>query len=202
MSAIQTSEAIDAWKRAHRFVLDLYRLTNRLPAGEQAGLTPKIRTSAVKVASNIVEGYARKSNAAYLGHLSESQVALEETKYSLLVIRDLGYVSEQQYDLIMAQAEDVSERLTAMHAKLSVAEAAKPGAPALPAGNAPAFGVKKGVRATVRDLWKWASGGEKAKREAEPHIWTEDAPVPNYLEEAVDFSPSEPISQFEETTRR
>src|SRR5438270_9602243 len=102
---ISTQEAVDTWKIAHRFVLDVYRLTNRLPKEEHYGLIPKVRTSAVKIASNIVEGYARKSNEFYLRHLTNSQVALEETKYSLLVARDLGYIAETSYDRVMTDAE-------------------------------------------------------------------------------------------------
>lgn len=205
MSSIQTSEAIEAWKRAHRFVLDLYRMTNRLPVSEQTGLTPKVRTSVVKVASNIVEGYARKSDADYLRHLSESQVALEETKYSLLVIRDLGYISESDYDLIMVQAEDVSERLTAMHAKMSVTEATRAPQAELPEPTAslPASGDSS-FKKTARDLWNWVKGGTtRLKREDEPRIWAEDPPLPNYLEEASAYQPDEPVvtSSLDESFR-
>lgn len=190
MSALKTSEAVEAWKRAHRLVLDVYQLTNRLPQSEQQGLTPKVRTSAVNVASNIVEGYARKSNEAYLAHLSDAQAALEETKYSLLVTRDLGYVSEGQYDGLMRQAEDVSERLGALQSKLSVTEAVKPqGQEPLPAADGSAFGVKKGVRETARDLWGWVRGGTDRlrRKDSEPKIWTEDEPVTSYLEEAPEL---------------
>ncbi len=123
-SHITTQEAVETWKFAHGFVLDIYKLTARLPHSENASLIPKLRNSSVKIASNIVEGYARKSAESYLGHLSESQTALEETKYSILVARDLGYISEHAYGKAMRSAETLSERLESLHERLGDEHAA------------------------------------------------------------------------------
>lgn len=186
---LATQDAVETWKVAHRFVLDIYRLSSKLPPEEQHGLTPKLRTSSVKVASNIVEGYARKNGEGYAAHLIESQAALEETKYSLLVARDLGYISEEAYDSAITDAEAISERLERLHAQLAGQQQAATGAPAAtqpqPYAQAPAqaaapaaapampaallqtaqpkrplaFGVKKGVRETWSDLVGWLKGG-------------------------------------------
>ena len=177
---ITTQEAVETWKLAHRFVLDVYRLTNRLPREEHYGLIPKVRTSSVKIASNIVEGYARKSDEFYLRHLADSQVALEETKYSLLVARDLGYISEHTYDNVMGDAEALSERLDGLRDRLSVNE---PAAPAVTSGDpAPVFGVSKGVRHSLADFMTWLRGGkerlaasrQQRKEDREPNVWVED----------------------------
>lgn len=189
---ITTTDAVATWKLAHRFVLDIYRLTERLPQSEQAGLTSKIRMSAVTIASNIVEGYARQDGTAYLSHLSDAQVSLEEVKYTLLVARDLGYISEGQYDVAMAQAEDISERLETMRSKLSVTQAtsqaeAEPELSASPTGEQKLFGQKKGVRETAKGLWSWVTGSKERKLEAEDNdnVWAEGSPgLPSYLEEA------------------
>lgn len=184
---ITTTDAVATWKLAHRFVLDVYRMTERLPQSEQASLTPKIRSSVIKVASNIVEGYARKDSGSYLNHLSDSQVALEETKYALLVARDLGYISEAQYDSVMTQAEDVSERLEAMQAKLNVTAATTQPTPAVEETEEP-LQLKGGnpISETAGRLWGWVTGSTNrlkgSKREEEASIWTEDPPLPDYLE--------------------
>lgn len=118
-NTLATADAVETWKIAHRFVLDVYKLSSKLPADEQHGLTAKLRTSSVKVASNIVEGYARKNDDGYAAHLTESQAALEETKYSLLVARDLGYISEESYATVLTDAEAISERLERLQAQLT-----------------------------------------------------------------------------------
>lgn len=197
---ITTTDAVATWKLAHRFVLDTYRLTERLPQSEQTGLTNKIRSSAVRVASNIVEGYARKDSAAYLNHLSDSQVALEEVKYALLVARDLGYVSEGQYDVAMAQAEDISERLEAMTAKLSVTQAAaQPAAPLQEQDEAETllFGQTRGVRETAKGLWNWVTGstGRLRRTQDEGHVWTETPSLPEVPQSAPSPTAQAPASK-------
>ena len=184
MNAISTQEAVETWKLAHRFVLDVYRLTNRFPREEHYGLIPKVRTSTVKIASNIVEGYSRKSDEFYLQHLSESQAALEETKYSILVARDLGYISEHAYDKTMADAEALGERLDSLNQQLTLATEQAEQPQALPAQEAKgAFHVRKGVRATLRDSWRWLKGGPDRRREqGKDHVWAEEVfPPRGYL---------------------
>ncbi len=199
MNHLTTQDAVETWKIAHRFVLDVYRLSSKLPAEEQHGLTAKLRTSSVKVASNIVEGHARKNSQGYATHLTESQAALEETKYSLLVARDLGYISEQSYDSVINDAEAISERLDRLQAQLSAPQqpeqtqvpAAAPAAPAIPAAATPqskrpaAFGTKKSVRHTWSDLLGWFKGSkpEQITNERYDNVWTEESAVTSYLEE-------------------
>lgn len=182
---ISTQEAIGAWKLGHRFVLDVYRLTNKLPSEEQHGLIPKIRTSSVKIASNIVEGYARKSNESYLKHLTESQVALEETKYSLLVARDLGYISEHQYDKVMNDAEALSERVNGLQQRLSVGADAPQQTVKSPDPDKALFATTHSVRDSFADAWAWFMGGRerlmRRRAQREPQVWVED-PTRHYLD--------------------
>lgn len=198
---LATQDAVETWKVAHRFVLDVYRLSSKLPTEEQHGLTPKLRTSSVKVASNIVEGYARKSGEGYAAHLTDSQAALEETKYSLLVARDLGYISEESYGSVVNEAEAISDRLDRLQAQLAGQHQAASAAPAPAAAPAAApasipappprlkrpaaFGVKKSVRHTWSDLVGWLKGGkaEQITNERYDNVWTEESPVTSYLEE-------------------
>lgn len=192
---VTTHEAVETWKLAHRFVLDVYKLTNRLPKEEHYGMIPKVRTAAMKIASNIVEGYARKSPQLYLEHLSTSQAALEETKYSILVARDLGYISDHTYDRIMKDAESLSERLEGLHKQLQTAVPPLPeNTPDSAASTSsrpakPLFGVKRTFRDSLADFADWLRGSDRlsgrARRgEKEAQIWTEDSPVRNYLEES------------------
>lgn len=186
---LTTQDAVETWKVAHRFTLDVYRLSARLPADEQQGLTPKLRNSAVKVASNIVEGYARKDSGAYAEHLTESQSALEEAKYSLLVARDLGYISEQSYSAIMNDAEGIGERLEQLQGSLGNSapqpEAALPEQAAAAPVRPKAFATKKTVKDTWSDLIGWFKGnkGRQIQNERYDNVWTEESPVTSYLED-------------------
>ncbi|MDP9211790.1 MAG: four helix bundle protein [bacterium] len=201
-----TQHAVGTWKLAHRFVLDLYKVSSRLPHDEREGLVPMLRGGAMKVASNIVAGHARKEAATFSGHASDAAAALEETKYALLVARDLGYLAEVTYDRLMADAELLTERLEELRGRLGTGKAETPPVtakaadtgldqpstgeelPFLPADRR-TFAVTKGVGSTVKDLWGWlrgASGRVSGKHDGvEGRIWTEDS-SPNYLEQPDD----------------
>ena len=58
------------------------------------GLTYQIRRAAASVPSNIVEGKARGSNKDYKRFLLIARGSLEETKYQLLLAKDLKYIDE------------------------------------------------------------------------------------------------------------
>ena len=49
------------WQKAHRFVLEVYKLTATFPKFELYGLTSQFRRSAVSVPANIAEGFKKKA---------------------------------------------------------------------------------------------------------------------------------------------
>lgn len=87
----KTFEDLIVWQKAHEFVLSVYRLTQSLPRSEIYGLTSQFRRSAVSVAANIAEGFRKRGRADKLRFLNISQGSLEESRYYLILCRDLGY---------------------------------------------------------------------------------------------------------------
>jgi len=50
-------EDLEIWKKAHAFVLKIYRLTEHFPKHELFGLTSQFRRAAVSIPANIAEGF-------------------------------------------------------------------------------------------------------------------------------------------------
>jgi four helix bundle protein len=84
-------EDLGVWQKSHRFVLDVYRLTQSFPNYERFGLVSQIRRSAVSVPANIAEGFKKRGLPDKLRYFNISQGSLEETRYYLILANDLGY---------------------------------------------------------------------------------------------------------------
>jgi len=109
----RTYQDLVVWQKAHYLVIKVYKATKLFPADERYTLVAQVRRSVASVAANIVEGYARNNNGIFLNHLGMAQGSLEETKYHLLVARDLGYISDKEYQQLLAAAEEVGRLLRA-----------------------------------------------------------------------------------------
>jgi four helix bundle protein len=103
-------EDVVVWQKAHQFVLVAYRLSRTFPRSETYGLTSQFRRAAVSIPANIAEGFKKRGKADKLRFYNIAQGSLEETRYYLILVKDLGYgdVSELQPLL-----EEVSKLLEA-----------------------------------------------------------------------------------------
>jgi len=79
------------WQKAHAFVLEVYRFTQKFPSDERFGLTSQIRRAAVSVPANIAEGFPKRSSNDKTRFFNIAQGSLEEVHYYLILARDLGY---------------------------------------------------------------------------------------------------------------
>jgi len=87
----KTFEDLLVWQKAHRFVLAVYLLTQSFPRAEVYGLSSQFRRAAVSVAANIAEGFKKRGKADKLRFLNIAQGSLEESRYYLILVRDLAY---------------------------------------------------------------------------------------------------------------
>ena len=106
------------WQKAHELVLKIYKITKNFPREEQFSLTSQIRRAAVSIPSNIVEGKARGSNKEYKRFLLMARGSLEETKYQLLLAKDLKYIDKKTYDEIFKDMDDVGRLLGGLIKKI------------------------------------------------------------------------------------
>ena len=97
----------DAWRVAHEFTLQVYRLTASFPRDELYGLTSQLRRSAASVASNLAEGFGRRSKNELGRYCRIANGSLQEANYQLLLAKDLGYCAPEQQDELGALSERV-----------------------------------------------------------------------------------------------
>ena len=99
------------WKKAHEFVLCVYKSSHDFPDFERFGLRSQFTRAAVSVAANIAEGYKKLSKTDKLRFFNISQGSLEECKYYILLSRDLGYISDEDYSELCSLAKETSKLL-------------------------------------------------------------------------------------------
>jgi four helix bundle protein len=106
----RTFRDLMVWRKAHEFVLEVYRLTSTFPKTEIYGLAQQIRRAAVSIPANIAEGFTRRGKTDKARFMNIAESSLEESRYYLILAQDLGY---GQTDLLMNSIEEVSRLLNA-----------------------------------------------------------------------------------------
>jgi four helix bundle protein len=81
-------EDLEVWQKAHRWVLEVYKLTRAFPKEELFVLTSQLRRAAISVPSNICEGFRKRSKADKVLSYNTAQNSLEEARYQLILAHD------------------------------------------------------------------------------------------------------------------
>jgi four helix bundle protein len=98
------------WRKAHEFVLAVYRFTESFPDREKYGLAHQMRRAAVSIPANIAEGFGKRSQAEKARVLNIAEGSLEGSRYDLILAQELGYGSTES---LMALLEEASRLLGA-----------------------------------------------------------------------------------------
>ncbi|MBI9070774.1 MAG: four helix bundle protein [Melioribacteraceae bacterium] len=85
---------LEVWKKAHQFVVSVYKATESFPKSEIYGLTSQFRRAAVSIPANIAEGFAKKGKPDKLRFYNISQGSLNECDYYLIISKDLSYIND------------------------------------------------------------------------------------------------------------
>ena len=111
MEATFSFEKIIAWQKAHEFTLHVYDITHSFPEEERFGLTSQFRRAAVSIEANIAEGYKKLGKADKLRFLNIAQGNLEECRNYIILSRDLGFISLEQFNTLVQSIEMASKLL-------------------------------------------------------------------------------------------
>lgn len=110
--AAKTFEDLEVWKKAHLWVLGIYRLTEHFPKHEIYGLSSQLRRAAVSIPANIAEGFKKRSKADKARFYNIAQGSLEECRYYLILSRDLNYGETGQLTELLEEISRMLESYT------------------------------------------------------------------------------------------
>ena len=106
------------WQKAHDLALEVYRVTEAFPKREVFGLTSQIRRAGVSIPANIAEGCGQDTDADFARFLQIAMGSASELEYHLLLVHDLGFVSDPDYERLNNQTTEVKQMLTSFIKKL------------------------------------------------------------------------------------
>ncbi len=95
---IQSFTDLNTWKEGHKLTLAIYKVTKLFPKEEIYSLVDQMRRAAISITSNIAEGFSRQSFKEKVQFYYMSLGSLTELQNQLLVSRDLGYMSNNEFN--------------------------------------------------------------------------------------------------------
>jgi len=98
------------WQKAHSFVLEVYRFTESFPRSETYGLASQFRRAAVSIPANIAEGFKKRTRPDKARYLNIAQGSVEESRYYLILGRDLGYGDIRRLEFGLEETSKLLER--------------------------------------------------------------------------------------------
>jgi four helix bundle protein len=115
MERARSFEDVEIWKKAHQFVLDVYKLTEHFPKHEVYCLTSQLRRAAISIPANFAEGFRKSSKPDKLRFYGMAISSLEECRYYLRLAKDLDYAETAA---LRANLEEISRMLTSYMSKI------------------------------------------------------------------------------------
>jgi len=103
-------QEVEVWRKAHAWVLAIYRYTEQFPKHELFALVQQLRRAAVSVPANFAEGFKKRGRADKVRFYNIAQGSLEECRYYLILAKDLDYGDSS---LLHEELENVSRMLEA-----------------------------------------------------------------------------------------
>jgi four helix bundle protein len=106
------------WQDAVTFATLVYEVTAQLPWFEKKGLCDQLQRAVVSISSNIAEGAGRPTDADFAHFLDQSLGSANEVETQLLISKNLKYINEEQYNLLMSHLISIQKQLTGLIASI------------------------------------------------------------------------------------
>ncbi len=105
---VERFEDLIAWQKARALTKAIYHITGEGSFGRDHGLSGQIQRAAVSIMSNIAEGFERSNPAEFHQFLVVAKSSCAEVRSQLYVALDAGYLQQDQFTHLLAQAEEVA----------------------------------------------------------------------------------------------
>lgn len=105
---------MEVWQEAHKLAIEVYKLARQFPRGERFRYTDQICRAPTSIPTNVAEGTGRYGKQDFKHFLYIARGSLEETKYLLLLGKDLGFVTQEDYNHLRDRCDSVGKLLNGL----------------------------------------------------------------------------------------
>ena len=105
---------LDAWKKGHELVLEIYRLTKGFPKEEIYGIESQLRRAASSITANIAEGFARYHFKDKIRFYYQVRGSVAEVQNFLLLAKDLEFVDLENCKEMGERANEISQLINGL----------------------------------------------------------------------------------------
>jgi four helix bundle protein len=102
------------WQKSHTLTLEVYRITKRFPVDERFGLISQLRRSASSMPANLAEACGRESELDFGRFVQMAMGSASEVEYHVLLAKDLGYLSADDFTLLTASVQEIKRMLVSL----------------------------------------------------------------------------------------
>jgi four helix bundle protein len=111
---IRSFTDLNAWRKGHELVLQIYKATDNYPRAERFNLISQSRRCAVSITSNIAEGFTRRSFKEKVYFYYAAVGSVVELQSQLMIARDLKYIKMTLYDNILDKSTTVHKLINGL----------------------------------------------------------------------------------------
>jgi len=113
------------YQKSKELVIFVYKMLAEFPDAERFALCGQIRRAIVSVPSNIAEGMGRVSSKDQAHFLNIVYGSLMEVYAQLDIAHDLGYISNEMFNQVENDVEEISKMISTMASLRSISPASR-----------------------------------------------------------------------------
>ena len=105
---------LDAWNKAFKFTLKVYKITEDFPKEELYGITSQLRRAATSITANIAEGFSRYHFNDKIRFYHNARGSVSETQNFLLLAKGLSFLNEEHFDDLFCVSGEVNKLINGL----------------------------------------------------------------------------------------
>ncbi|WP_291152360.1 four helix bundle protein [Flavobacterium sp. UBA7680] len=111
MATINRFEDLEIWKEARRLAKEIHLIAIHTELRSDLRFKNQIKDSSGSVMDNIAEGFERDGNLEFRQFLSIAKGSAGETRSQLYRVFDFEYISEQKFEALKTDYENLSGKI-------------------------------------------------------------------------------------------